>query len=232
MIWKKYINLKSGFTFIELIIVISIISLISVNSIFYFNDFIWKQELSYDISQFKNVISELDADIKNQKSFDYNINFKKNNYWYAISQNTMWNDIKQEVIFDTVSWTGIINLNPSSVEIWEVTVYKWHKKMEQFTKNGSDTINIQVDDTIHLLWTLSWSILNKLSLSYFDVNKETETKNTFILDILDKNMVSQNSLTIQNISWKKVYNWDLPIIETPVYIIFEKNWIESILELN
>jgi prepilin-type N-terminal cleavage/methylation domain-containing protein len=232
MIWKKYINLKSGFTFVELIVVISIISLLSVNSVFYFNDFIWKQELSYDISKLESTIKDLDADVKNQKSFDYNLNFKKNSYWYYISQNSIWNDIKQEVTFDTISWVGIINLNPSSIEIWEIKVYKWHKKIEQITKNWSENINIQINDTIHVLWTLSWSTLNKLSLSYFDVDKESETKNTFIIDILDKNMVSQNSLTIQNISWNKVYNWNLPILETPVYIIFEKNWIESTLELN
>ena len=164
MIWKKYINLKSGFTFVELIVVISIISLLSVNSVFYFNDFIWKQELSYDISKLESTIKDLDADVKNQKSFDYNLNFKKNSYWYYISQNSIWNNIKQEVTFDTTSWISTINLNPSSLEIWEIKLYQWHKKIEQITKNWSENINIQINDTIHVLWTLSWSTLNKLSL--------------------------------------------------------------------
>lgn len=232
MIWKKHINRKSGFTFVEIIVVVSIIAIISVNSVFYFHDFIWKQELSYDISQLETIINNLDTDVKNQKSFDYNLNFKKNSYWYSISQNSIWNNVKQEVTFDTILWTSLINLNPSSSEIWEIKIYEWYKKIEQLTKNWSENINIQVDDTIHILWTLSWSTLNKLSLSYFDVNKEAETKSTFVLDIRDFSNISYNSLKIQNISGNKEYFFENSKLIAPVKIYFEKNWIESILELN
>lgn len=232
MIIEKYIKQTSGFTFIELIVVISIISLLSVNSIFYFNDFIWKQELSYDISQLESNINDLDLEIKNQKSFDYSLYFEKGSYWYTISQNNIWNDIKQEITFDTITWSGMINLSPALIDIWEIKIYKWHKKIQQFIQNWSESIDIKVDDTMEILWTFSWSTLNSLRLAFFDIDKETEIKNTFILDILDKNLVSQNSLTIENISWSKIYNWNNTTLEKPIYIVFEKNWIESTLELN
>lgn len=232
MIWNTHINCNSGFTFVEIIVVITIIALLSVNSVFYFNDFIWKQELSYDISQLESNIIDLDADIKNQKSFDYSLYFNKNSYWYSISQNSIWNNIKQNVIFDTITWIAKINLIPSSIEIWEIVIYKWHKKIQQLTRNWSEDLDIQIEDTIHVLWSLSGSTLNKLTLQYFDLDKESELKNTYILDIIDSNDTSYDSLKIENISGNKKYLSGSQLMTPPIEIFFEKNWIESILELN
>ena len=232
MIVKKNMSWKLGFTFIELIVVMSIIALLSVNSVFYFHDFIWKQELSYDISQLDSLINTLDTNIKKQKSFDYTLTFDKNSYWYSVSQNTIWNNISQNATFDTVSWTGIINLTPSSTEIWEVKVYKWLKKIEHLTKNWSSSIEVKVEDTTHILWTLSWSTLNKITLWYFDTNTNAELNHTLIVDIKDITETSYDSINIRNISGNKMYLFGTTKITPPIFITFEKNWIESILELN
>lgn len=232
MILIKDISHKSGFTLVELIVVISLIAIMSINSVFYFNDFIWKQELSYDLSQLENVINDLDKEINSQESFDYTLYFEKDSYGYSISQDTIWSDTLQQITFDTTTETWNVILIPSSWEIWEIKIYDWDKKINQLTKNWSESLELDIINDTSIISTLSWSTLNNLSLSYFDVDKETEIKNTFILDILDKDMSSHTELTIQNISWNKVYYSSTQTLESPIYVIFEKNWIESQLEFN
>lgn len=223
---------NKAFTFVEIIVSITIISLISVSWVFYFNDFIWKQDMSIHINNFENTIQELNYNIKQHKIFDYKLHFKKNTSWYTISQNNIWVDYYQEFSFDTINNNWTINIIPSTADIWEIKIYKWKKKTDEITKNWSELVNFNIDDNITIVWTLSWSTLNTLNFIYFDNMNWKIDKNLLILDILDNISISQNSLTIQNINWNKQYYNNWLLLNKPITIIFEKNWIEDKLVLN
>jgi hypothetical protein len=223
-------NIK-GFTFIELVVSITIITLIWTSWMFYFHDFIWKQELSTHIRSFKKVISELDYKIKKQEIFDYSIQLNKSTYWYTVSQNNIGSDYIQEAIFDTLNNSWSINIIQDTSDIWEIKVYQWIKKIEQLTRNWWDTINLELNKNTFINSSLSWSKLNSLSFNYFLNNNEVKSFN--ILDILDSNMNSYNSLEIKNISWDKTYSHNSSQINNlPIIILFEQNWIEDRLEIN
>lgn len=223
-------NIK-GFTFIELIVSITIITLIWTSGMFYFHDFIWKQELSIHIKSFKNTLSELDYKVKNQDIFDYTIDLNKNTYWYTISQNEIGSNYLQETNFDTLNNSWTVNIIQNTSDIWEIKVYQWMKKIEQITRNWSDVVSLELNKNTFIKSSLSGSKLNLISFNYF--LNDSKIKTFTVLDILDSNMNSYNSLKIKNISWKKTYFHNSSQINNlPIIILFEQNWIEDRLELN
>jgi hypothetical protein len=223
---------NTAFTFVEIIVSITIISLISASWVFYFHDFIWKQEISVHINEFQNKISQLNNDVKKHNIFDYVITFDKNSHWYIISENNIWTDYLQDVQFDTINNNWNISIVPSISDIWEIKIYSWNKKIDQITRNWADIIKLDINKDTRINWVLSWSTLNTLSFNYFNNIDYSQTKNIYILDILDSSMVSYNSLSIENINWKIKYLNNSTELIKPMIILFEKNWIEDRLELN
>ncbi len=224
--------IKTAFTLVEIIVSITIIALISASWVFYFHDFIWKQEIAIHINDFQNNISKLNNDVKNHNIFDYVINFDKNSHWYTISKNNIWSDYLQNVQFDTINNNWSVSILPSINNIWEIKIYSWNKKIDQVTRNWTDIINIDIDKDTIINWFLSWSTLNTVSFNFLNNIDYSKTKNIYILDILDSSMVSYNSLSIENINWKIKYLNNSTELTKPMIILFEKNWIEDRLELN
>ena len=223
-------NKTKAFTFIELIVSVTIMAIIWTSGMFYFHEFIWKKELLTHLNSFENVIWDLDYQVKKQNIFDYQLKLEKNTFWYTISQNNIWTDFTQEAIFDSLNNSWSINITENSNEIWELKVYQWWKKIEQLTRNWSDNISIELEENTTITSSLSWSKLNTLSFIYFTQEKDD---NFVILDILDNNMTSYDSLTIRNISGKKSYLYESSQINNlPIILLFEQNWIEERLELN
>lgn len=222
-------NIKA-FTFVELIVTITIISLISFSWVFYFHDFIWKQEINIHINSLENTIKELNNNVRKHEIFDYTIVLDKNSSWYTVTKNNVWINNHLETSFDTINNNWTLLLNPPNWDIWELKIYKAHKKINQLTKNWSDTINIILEDDTTIISTLSWSKLNTVSFQY--LNPLDINDNIVILDILDSMMNSYNSLEIENKNWKIKYLDNSNELSTPIIILFEKNWIENKLELN
>lgn len=223
-------NKTEAFTFIELIVSVTIMAIIWTSGMFYFHEFIWKKELLTHINSFENAIWELDYQVKKQDIFDYQLELEKNTFWYTISKNNIWTDFTQEAVFDSLNNSWSINIIENSSEIWEIKIYQSWKKADQITRNWSDSISIDVQKNTEIVSSLSWSKLNTLSLNYFENNNE---KTFFILDILDNNMTSYDSLTIRNINGKKTYLHESSQVNSlPIILLFEQNWIEEKLELN
>ena len=223
-------NKTKAFTFIELIVSVTIVALIWTSGMFYFYEFIWKKELLTHIKSIEKIIWNLDYKIKRQEIFDYQLDFEKNTFWYKISQNNVWTDFTQETIFDSSNASWSINIVENNNEIWELKVYQWWKKIEQLTKNWYDTISIDLEKNTTISSSLSGLKLSTISFHYFD---ETNKNNLILLDILDNNMTSYDSLKINNISGKKIYSHQSNQINNlPIILLFERNWVEEKLELN
>jgi prepilin-type N-terminal cleavage/methylation domain-containing protein len=64
---------KFAFTFIEIMVVISIISIVSFTSVFYFNDFIDSQEIKGILHNFSSQVELFDAETEQGKIYDYEV---------------------------------------------------------------------------------------------------------------------------------------------------------------
>jgi|GEM_PF-1269357 len=64
---------KRAFTFIEIIVVVSIMAVVSVSSVFYFDRFIQSQTTKSVITSFSSEIDFLDSQIQQGKIYDYEI---------------------------------------------------------------------------------------------------------------------------------------------------------------
>jgi prepilin-type N-terminal cleavage/methylation domain-containing protein len=64
-----------AFTLVELIIVISIITITTTSTVFYFLDFVKNQEVKQRTQLISNNLDQLDKDIEKYKIFDYEILF-------------------------------------------------------------------------------------------------------------------------------------------------------------
>ncbi|MCP4522734.1 MAG: prepilin-type N-terminal cleavage/methylation domain-containing protein [Candidatus Gracilibacteria bacterium] len=226
-------NTNKAFTFIEILVVITIISIISINSSLYFFDFIGKKELSYDISKFEDEIQQLDYQVKNQEIFDYKISLSNESLGYKIDKNNIGNGNTQQVIFNPENKYATIELEPKGDSPWELKIYQEHKKILQTVLNGQDSYTIDIKKNSHIHSSFSGNILNNTTLGYFESDNRNPEKLTQIINITDNNNTSTNSLTIENIAGKKQY-YDTSntfLLVSPITITFEKTGTENTLLL-
>lgn len=226
--------LKKAFTFVEIIVCISIISLIWASWTFYFHDFIWKKELSIFIDDFNNQYNNLNQEVRTQTIFDYKLEIDKNAYWYIISKNNIWLETIQVADFDTQNNSVDISLYPQDNSDWELIIYEWWKKTQEKTSNWNISVEFNTEQDSSIRSTFSWSTLNTLDIVYLN-NTEPLAQEVYLLDILDNNSYSHDSLIIKNISWKKSFYSDVNEankINGPITLIFDKHWIEDKLIIN
>jgi len=71
---------KKAFTFIELIVVITIIVLISSTGVIYFFKQVASLKISSEIDKIMDLVDDLDSKVKNKKILDYTISIKNNSF--------------------------------------------------------------------------------------------------------------------------------------------------------
>ena len=224
---------KKAFTFIELLVVITIITITTISWVFYFSRQVSSMWLSSKITNVKNFIDKLDNDISNKKVFDYKIYFKKNSIWFTGSLNNLWIDYSQKLFmnFDTGTW--IIYSHTG----WDLKIYSGIKYKDTIFLEDKNNYSYLFNKNIY--WKIessySWEILNTVFLQYF--SEENFDKN--ILDKLkliwiywnsSKTSGNYASLIIQNINWNKkiIADW---VEKNKIYLFFEQNWVEKFLEI-
>lgn len=222
---------KQWFTFIEIIVSITIISLISISSTFYYFDFIWKQELIIYMNDFNKTYKTLNNKVKKQEIFDYTLSINKNSNWYIVSENKIGLDIIQIANFDTANNSWTIQLSPPLDDIWEIKFYDWQKKIKQITQSWLNEITFQIVNNSTIISSLSWSILNNINFYYLN-NTNNSDNNISILDIIDNQWESHNFLNINNLNWNIIFNNNIKTINWPISILFQKNGINDTLIIN
>ncbi|MDA7494800.1 type II secretion system GspH family protein [Candidatus Gracilibacteria bacterium] len=223
---------KNAFTFVEIIVSISIVSLIGFSGVFYFQDFIGKQNILTHIQQFENTIDELDNEIKKQEVFDYTIVINPESAGYLISKNNIGTEYKQSLTYNDNTQTGTLDIDPPVDNIWEMKIYENHKKSIHNTVSGLESIDVEMKENTRVVSVLSGAILNELQFNYFEREQINENTSIQIIDIQDNTNTSIDTLEIENISGRKNYSYNNIDLTTPIYIIFEYNGIEETLELN
>lgn len=224
------------FTLVEILVVISIMSVISIVWVTNFYSYIDSGELEDKIYVINRDLKEVDDNIKNYNIYDYEAHIKPW-LWYYYYTNYFDSDKKQTINIDFYSWIWIIENvsldNYLYLKIWNDRFTKIYniKYGTSFSWTFLDSISYKID------WTSSWNVLNNIVLKYFweeNLGYPKNDDNLIKLDEIntkeDKTWVKINELIIKNTwKWKELY-WDLSKIDE-VYLFFSKKWKEDKLRI-
>ena len=136
-----------GFSFVEVIVVVAIISIIWAMWIWNFLTFYKNQEFSSKISNLETFLKQEDLKVKSKEIFDYEIDFKKWENYFLVYEN----------IFDEKNHVKIVNKSEKeiSLKINEEQIEEdWKKiaileKIEKDLKKKVETIKNQIEIEIN-----------------------------------------------------------------------------------
>lgn len=166
---------KKWFTFIELLIVITIIWIISFFSFGSFFDFLKNKEFAIKINNLENIIKEEDLKINKKEIFDYEIIFDKNNDYFKIFENNY--SIWEKIIIESI-WNDIIKFKIKENNLNNISIKKYDLEEEIVLKEISDSkekINKYNSVKIeNIFWRKKiykdWNLVKKVYLFFEDKN--------------------------------------------------------------
>jgi len=231
---------KKAFTLIELLIVITIITLISSSGIFYFFRQVSSIKIASEIEKVIDIVDSLDSKVDSKKILDYKILIKKSDkYWFTYSENNLWLDYRQKInlIFET--WTWVLSTTKTSTwSNYSFKIYSWIKFQWKNIIDASENYEFNfLENTEHnITWTLSWSILNNIYIKYYSpdnliIDNENKLELIWIYQNSDKSWLGYSSVEIKNLNWKKSIKWNWLIILEKIYLFFEREWVEKFIEI-
>lgn len=214
---------KKWFSFIEIIIVCSILSITAVSWSYYFNNFLQKQEVNIYTNNLEQHITKLDNLVKNNEIYDYQIQLFD---WYiSILKNTSWTQKYLQFTETQNGWNYSIE-NGLPEDIINYKLYKWIKKIEDWNISWDSIISVEKWNNYILEAQIENQNINSAEIFIFDDNNQLE-----IYTIVDNNDNEVNSLLIENYWGNKIYknnsNWD--ILDTPIEITFDLHGYENTL---
>lgn len=224
------------FTLVEILIVISIMSIVSivwVNSFYSYIDF---QELEDKIYVINRDLKEIDDSVKSYKISDYELYVSKW-LWYYYYSNYYNSDKKQTISIDFNSWIWIIKNSSLSDYLYIKVLSNNYNNSYNIKPNNSFTWTFLDSINYKITWTSSWYILNNIILNYFwdeNLGYPKNDDNLLKIDEIntkeDKSWSKINLLIIKN-TWKwKELCWDWAKIDE-VYLFFSKKWKEDKLRI-
>ena len=225
---------KRWFTFIELVVVITIIILISSTGVIYFFKQVSSLKIASDIGKIIDIVDNLDSQVDSKKILDYEIFINNNSLWFTWSINNLWLDNYQNLNMDFETWTWTISSNSWTI----LKIYSWIKFQEEKIIDSSWKYSYSFLRKYNskILAYYSWSTLNNIFINYFSpdnliINNENKLELTWINTKSDKTWNNYNNIIIQNINWKKsiIPNWWSWI--NKVYLFFEREWVEKFIEI-
>lgn len=234
---KKIIK---AFTYIELLVVVTIITLLSSAWVFYFLDFVQDQEINNKLFIIEDNLDSLDRQIKKHEIFDYQAIFNTSNTWSKlyITYINIFDSKKQMINFlnSTWSWNILANLEWT----WTIKIYKENKLFINETINRNNDWKYSFNDNQYykIEWTASWKILNDIYINYYSLDN-TKPGNNNLLELIkisskeDKSWNSYSNIKIENIGWiKKFYEWNTEILWIDkIFLFFENNWKEQYINI-
>lgn len=236
---KKY---SKAFSLVELIVVVSIISVVGFASVSNFWNFTDNNHLQEINSDFIKELNSLDRDVKLNKIFDYNLSLKSGNLYFLVSKNEQFSAYKTNLSLDnnTLSWTLSVSWRSSTWLIWTIDLSYINFANNSLDLDASSTYSYDFSNYPYfsINSSLSGTSINSLDLKYFyDKNYDLSTKQSqkvylsAINTKQDKSWLSLASINIININNKKYIkteNWQ--IIDN-VFIFFETWWKEISLNI-
>lgn len=221
--------MKKAFTLVELLVVVSIISIVTIFSMSSFMRFIDEKEIESGIIIFKDDIKSLDKKIKNKEILDYKIEFST---WtkYKIIENNF--DLDKYLTIDSIYWTWEIKLqNAETSDKFYIKIYEdGQKKVFSWWLTE---YNLKINDNFDykITWYLSWTKIKELNTITIK-NLEKDEKTLILYKLTDTKIPEiafSDKIFLENISWKKSFLYkDWTKIDTnKINLYFEKNGKEA-----
>jgi len=228
-----------AFTYIELIVVISIITILSSSWVYYFLDLAKNQELNQKINTINDNINDLEKKIINYSIFDYEIRFSTANWWlwYINYINNFDNTYNQNINLNLINWSWTLWTNWNSSQEWNLIIYKNIKLYVNVIRQSDSLYNYYFNEKqfYKIIWTLSWETLNEIDIRYFaEDNVYPEKNNSLSLKTIntkeDKSWTGIINLSIINIWGNKSLLWDW-VNTNEVYLFLELDWKEGFIKI-
>lgn len=221
---------KFGFTFVELLVVVAIIIIMTW---FWVMSFFKNQSESLfyqEVQSINQVISNYDFNIWKTIT-DYEINFYEKKDFYVVYENNLYKNYTQLVSFNSNTWTISNNSNTT----WSYTLKIYENNKLKTTQILSATWSFvydfswQANYTIE--WDVNWTTLNKISINKFWKNNDFWQYSSINLIKIENNSNTYSWAKLSNnISKdKKLFVNSLPVVDFNLY--FEKSWLEKSLTI-
>ena len=225
---------KKAFTLIELLIVITIITLLSSSWVIYFFRQVSSIKLSSEIEKIVDIVDKFDSEVDTKKILDYSLYIKKNSFWFTWSVNNLGLDNRQYINMNFETWTWIINSNSGTI----IKLYSGIKFQKNQAIGSSEKYEYNFSKNIEskILANYSWATLNNIFINYYSpdnliLDNENKLKLILINTKSNKTWNSYNSVEIKNLNWKKyiIPDWGNDI--NKIYLFFEREWVEKFIEI-
>lgn len=194
------------FTFIEILVVISILAIVSAFSISSFNKGFERQSLKSEINIFADTIKNLDNDISVNIT-DYNLYLLTGSYYYYFTNN-LYKNTTQSISFTSMSgssFTWTIKTNDIVKNDMDLQIYFNTKKINttSISSTGSFFYNILTKWKYEFRSSIGELSLNPISLEFF--SKTDIKKPIDVTSIKDELWNTYTWVIIKNNLWKKVF---------------------------
>lgn len=231
---KKIIK---ALTYAELIIVISIMTILTSSISYYFVDFVNKNNFKNEINEFLYIIEEEDYKIQNKEIFDYEIDL---NIWkniYTIKEDTQSSKYKIDYWFASSKISLVETLEDNKkleinvFENWKLLKNIIPEENEYLIDFEENTNNIFVET--YLITEIEENKLIKERLNNLIINKINPDWSIKLQKISSSlNWEDILNLKIINISWNKSYysSWE-KIDSENIYLYFLKDDKEEFINL-
>lgn len=219
-----------AFTFVEILISITIIWIITSYGLYSFMNFYDNKRLNDKISYLSDIINENDKLVKNKAVYDYSINIKLDSKNIVVYKNIF--DEKNYQTIDIIwnSWTINFIKEVVSDSIFLKKYKNW--KLSYLTWTSQE--NLETD----LIWNnnykftsyLSWSnisFLNDIEVVYLDKSEDFKDSGVYIEKIEDSGLNIINDLYIKNINNNISFFDSTTELNTNEVRIYINNWRNS-----
>jgi len=227
-----------AFSFVEIIVVVAILIVLSSSSVFYFTKFFDWRDIESDILWLQTVISDYNLKVKQNKLYDYEINFVKWDFYSIIKEN-----VKLKGNWSTANfsyWSKLLTLksNQSSTWTWNIKIKNNYKTLVNDYREqsgGTYTWKLNMYKEYYIKSLLDW---------------DADSENFFFSYYSEQNIDWSGVISLSNINtkenktWTSIFSWTLKNInnkisfwsggvseQKDVYLFFSKDWNEKVLKI-
>ncbi len=207
---------KKGFTLVEIMVVITLITLLTTVWVFSFIHNIQKQQFRSELIMLENLTKDLDGQI-GKTITDYTISFHTGTL-YQVSLNKLYKDVTQNISFSGTLWT--LTLSESAQGMYELFLYKDNKYVtkEFFGSGWIFVYDFQEKWNYRIEWYLNAQELNTLEIRFYSSLGYENAWEDILLTSPHRGEISAN------ISWeKKFLQWNESV--PTLSLEFEQNGI-------
>lgn len=216
-------NNKFWFTFIEVVVVVSIFAVIWIFWLTSLNKNFMEQNLNSEVSLLNQKIDNFNDNIWNSIS-DYKIFINTGSFYYYYT-NLLYSSKNQKILFNW--WTWVISTNDTNMNDWQVNIYYNDKKVYSNMLSSTWTLQYLFSKTwSYLIKSYIWSEkINEIWVDYFS---KFDNKLINLIDI-SWTWITNTWFYITNRIWgfyEKYTNW-WTFVNNQINLKFEKDEVNT-----